>query len=130
MLPMSMWYKDVNLNWQHTFYNGLLVNSFILKDLVLTTRRSNMQCSCRVKLSNRFWEIQLGDAFKKEKKSVWRHIVATRGGGGKKRCQMSQLKTPFYYGAFLGGEGVKLLLPFPFLHKEVKRKFLTWKVKF
>ena len=42
--------------------------------------------------------LNVRDAFKK--KVVWRTIAPTRGGGGKKRCQMSQLKIPFYLGIY------------------------------
>ena len=71
--------------------------------------------------------LNVRDAFKK--KVVWRTIAPTRGGGGKKRCQMSQLKMPLL-GNFFWGEGVKILFPFSFLYKEVKRKLLMWVGKF
>ena len=38
---------------------------------------------------------RLRDAFKK-KNSIWRDIVPTRGGGGKKTFEMSLLKIPIY----------------------------------
>ena len=56
-------------------------------------------------------------------------IVPSRGEGVRKRCQMSQLKIPFYWVTLFWGEGIKLLFPFSFLYKEVERKLLMWVVK-
>ena len=53
----------------------------------------------------------LRDAFQK-KKSIWRDIVPTRGGGGKKTFEMSLLKIPFYLGTFFRGGGSQIIISF------------------
>ena len=57
---------------------------------------------------------------KKKKNSVWRDIVPTRGGGGKKNhLKCPYLKYHFTRELFLGGEGVKSLFHLSFLLKLV-----------
>ena len=64
-------------------------------------------------------------------KSPYGGTLSQPGGEGvKKDVKCPNLKYLFTRELFLEREGVKLVFPFPFLNKEVKRKFLTWKVKF
>ena len=61
------------------------------------------------------------------KKRPYGGTLSQPGGGGKgvkKRCP--NIRYLFTWESFFGGEGVKLLFPFSFLYKEVKRKLLMW----